>query len=179
MSLPHLYRSFPNPAQAKSLVAEASSLSVSALADLCEEHNLTTKSAYFRSCSLLLAQFEDVASHKIVFLQKHEIRKIHYTKRHVAIPDVRLPYPTNAVVYFCVQFNIKSFNFVMFVRNGNNILCGKDYRRERLSFRDFGSSRLQFARMVIDFLVALEIKFEPVPFPDVQEPKPSQSSLFD
>lgn len=40
MNLPTLYRSLPNPAQAKSLVAEASSLSISALADLCEEHNL-------------------------------------------------------------------------------------------------------------------------------------------
>lgn len=158
MNLPTLYRSLPHPAQAKSLVAEASSLSISALADLCEEHNLTTESAYFRSCSLLLAQFEDIASRGWMF-QFNNIFSVHYSKRTINFPSLTLPYPTLCQIYFVVRFNTR-VHIELHVGTPGDEIMTKSFYPEKLSFRDFPQHRLRVARQVLENLAALDVALE-------------------
>lgn len=180
MNLPTLYRSLPHARQAKELVAEASSLSISALADLCEEHGID--SLYWRSCAVLLSHFENIITRGAIHLQQYELRQIHYTKRTITFDDIALPFPEHARISLLVRYNpsrllleIRTLNCTI----GNVSRC---FIPERLAFRGFGKARLQVARQAVEYLLAFQ-PFKPeqiqVKLADTLEPTLKQSTLFE
>jgi len=180
MNLPTLYRSAsPHAARARSLIAEGTALSISVLADLCEEYSLG--SDYWRSCSTLLSIMENVADCVLMHLHYYEIRKIHHTKRTISIPPIVLPYPEHAMIQLTFQINVKNIYLTLQIYTAGLYLFCKTYNPERLSFRDFGRSRLKTARRIVDFLLSLNMTFLPAPEPIEPvrlERRHRQTSLF-
>lgn len=176
-----LYKSLsPHAGQAKSLVAEASALSISALADLCEEHGID--SLYWRSCAVLLSHFENIVTRGAIQLQRYELRKIHYTKRTITFNDIVLPFPEHARIYLLARYNASRLLLEIKTLNCTVGNVSRFFIPERLSFRDFGKTRLQVARQVVEYLLAFQ-PFKPeqiqVKLADTLEPALKQSTLFE
>lgn len=148
MNLPTLYRSLPHPAQAKSLVAEASSLSISALADLCEENNLDLAAIdYWRTTSSFLTALETInlrdewctrfvrTQWKSLFIwyrfQVHHTRKAIYLD--VNVPNQYQPHATGGLGY---------------------------WKPEPLCFAKMPSYRLKLARRITDLWLAILLQLQ-------------------